>query len=209
MIGGETAEMPGMYAKGDYDLAGFCVGIVEKSNIVDGSSVRNGDMLIAIGSSGPHSNGYSLIRKVLEVSGADVNEDFFGRPLGEVLLEPTKLYVKSILALLREESVHSIAHITGGGLLENIPRVLPRASKAVIDTQSWDWPEIFSWLKDNGNIDEMEMYRTFNCGVGMVVAVAEERVEDSLNLLRSAGEQAWVIGHLTHKADGEDAVQFV
>ena len=209
LIGGETAEMPGMYAKGDYDLAGFCVGIVEKSEIIDGSSVRNGDMLIAIGSSGPHSNGYSLIRKVLEVSGADVNDDFYGRPLGEVLLEPTKLYVKSILALLREESVHSIAHITGGGLLENIPRVLPSASKAIIDTQSWDWPAIFHWLMEHGNIDETEMYRTFNCGVGMVVAVPEDQVEDSLSLLRNSGEQAWVIGHLAHKDDGEDAVQFI
>ena len=187
LIGGETAEMPGMYAKGDYDLAGFCVGIVEKSKIVDGSSVRNGDMLIAIGSSGPHSNGYSLIRKVLEVSGADINEDFYGRPLGEVLLEPTKLYVKSILALLREESVHAIAHITGGGLLENVPRVLPKNSKAVIDTQSWDWPEIFTWLQEKGNIKEREMYLTFNCGIGMIVAVPEDYVEDSLNLLRSTG----------------------
>ena len=166
-------------------------------------------MLIAIGSSGPHSNGYSLIRKVLEVSGANVKDDFYGRPLGEVLLEPTKLYVKSILALLREESVHSIAHITGGGLLENIPRVLPSASKAVIDAQSWDWPAIFHWLMEHGNIDETEMYRTFNCGVGMVVAVPEDRVEDSLSLLRNSGEQAWVIGHLAHKDDGEDAVQFI
>ncbi len=209
LIGGETAEMPGMYAKGDYDLAGFCVGIVEKSKIIDGSSVRNGDMLIAIGSSGPHSNGYSLIRKVLEVSGADIQEDFYGRPLGEVLLEPTKLYVKSILALLREESVHAIAHITGGGLLENVPRVLPKNSKAVIDTQSWSWPEIFSWLQEKGNINEREMYLTFNCGVGMIVAVSEEHVEDSLNLLRSTGEQAWVVGHIAHKENGEDAVQLI
>ena len=209
LIGGETAEMPGMYAKGDYDLAGFCVGIVEKSKIVDGSSVRNGDMLIAIGSSGPHSNGYSLIRKVLEVSGADINEDFYGRPLGEVLLEPTKLYVKSILALLREESVHAIAHITGGGLLENVPRVLPKNSKAVIDTQSWDWPEIFTWLQEKGNIKEREMYLTFNCGIGMIVAVPEDYVEDSLNLLRSTGEQAWVVGHIAHKESGESAVQMI
>ena len=209
LIGGETAEMPGMYAKGDYDLAGFCVGIVEKSKIIDGSSVRNGDMLIAIGSSGPHSNGYSLIRKVLEVSGADINEDFYGRPLGEVLLEPTKLYVKSILALLREESVHAIAHITGGGLLENVPRVLPKNSKAVIDTQSWDWPEIFTWLQEKGNIEEREMYLTFNCGIGMIVAVPEEYVEDSLNLLRSTGEQAWVVGHIAHKESGESAVQMI
>jgi phosphoribosylformylglycinamidine cyclo-ligase len=209
LIGGETAEMPGMYAKGDYDLAGFCVGIVEKSEIIDGTNVKNGDVLIAMGSSGPHSNGYSLIRKVLEVSGADINEDFYGRPLGEVLLEPTKIYVKSIMALMREEPIHAIAHITGGGLLENIPRVLPKQSKAVIDTLSWTWPAIFSWLQDNGNIETTEMFRTFNCGVGMVVAVPKERVEDAINLLRSAGEQAWIIGHIAHKEDGEDAVQMV
>jgi phosphoribosylformylglycinamidine cyclo-ligase len=209
LIGGETAEMPGMYAKGDYDLAGFCVGIVEKSEIIDGSMVKNGDVLIAMGSSGPHSNGYSLIRKVLEVTGAKVNRDFFGRPLGEVLLEPTKIYVKSIMALMREEPIHAIAHITGGGLLENIPRVLPKQSKAVIDTQSWSWPEIFSWLQEHGNIENSEMFRTFNCGVGMVVAVPKDNVEDAINLLRSAGEQAWVVGHIAHKEDGEDAVQMV
>ena len=209
LIGGETAEMPGMYAKGDYDLAGFCIGIVERHDIIDGTSVKNGDVLIAMGSSGPHSNGYSLIRKVLEVSGADTSDDFYGRPLGEVLLEPTRIYVKSIMALIREEPVHAIAHITGGGLLENVPRVLPQSSKAVIDTKSWAWPEIFNWLQEKGNIDTKEMFRTFNCGVGMIVAVPADNVEDSLNLLRSTGEQAWVIGHIAHKDNGEEAVQLV
>jgi len=209
LVGGETAEMPGMYAKGDYDLAGFCVGIVEKSEIIDGSSVKNGDVLIALGSTGPHSNGYSLVRKVIEVSNADLNDDFHGRPLGEVLLEPTRIYVKSIMALMREEPVNAIAHITGGGLLENIPRVLPKNSKAVINTNSWTWPAIFQWLQEQGNIEDTEMYRTFNCGVGMVIAVPEEKLEDSLNLLRSAGEQAWCIGHIELKSSGEESVQMV
>ena len=209
LVGGETAEMPGMYAKGDYDLAGFCVGIVEKSEIIDGSSVKNGDVLIALGSTGPHSNGYSLVRKVIEVSNADLNDDFHGRPLGEVLLEPTRIYVKSIMALMREEPVNAIAHITGGGLLENIPRVLPKNSKAVINTNSWTWPAIFQWLQEQGNIEDTEMYRTFNCGVGMVIAVPEEKLEDSLNLLRSAGEQAWCIGHIELKPSGEESVQMV
>jgi len=209
LVGGETAEMPGMYAKGDYDLAGFCVGIVEKSEIIDGSSVKNGDVLIALGSTGPHSNGYSLVRKVIEVSNADLNDDFHGRPLGEVLLEPTRIYVKSIMALMREEPVNAIAHITGGGLLENIPRVLPKNSKAVINTNSWTWPAIFQWLQEQGNIEDTEMYRTFNCGVGMVIAVPEEKLEDSLDLLRSAGEQAWCIGHIELKSSGEESVQMV
>ncbi len=207
LVGGETAEMPGMYADDDYDLAGFCVGIVDKHDIIDGSSVKNGDALIAIASSGPHSNGYSLIRKILEVTGADINDEFDDKTLGEVLLEPTKIYVRSIMALIREEQVHAIAHITGGGLFENVPRVLPKMSKAVIDTNSWHWPAIFHWLQEKGNVDTIEMYKTFNCGVGMIVAVPKENSNSCLDLLNSIGENAWQIGHIDQRADGEEAVE--
>ena len=209
LVGGETAEMPGMYEKGDYDLAGFCVGIVEKHDIIDGSSVKNTDVLIAIGSSGPHSNGYSLIRKIIEVSGASMDDAFDGKTLGDVLLEPTKIYVRSLMALIREEQVNAISHITGGGLLENIPRVLPKMSKAVIDTSSWQWPAIFSWLQENGNVESSEMYRTFNCGVGMVIAVPKENVDNCLDLLHSMGETAWQIGHIELRADGEESVKMI
>lgn len=209
LVGGETAEMPGMYENEDYDLAGFCVGIVEKQNIIDGSSVKNGDALIALGSSGPHSNGYSLIRKILEVSGADINDSFEGKTLGDVLLEPTKIYVRSLMALIREEQVNAIAHITGGGLLENVPRVLPKFSKAVIDTSSWHWPPIFHWLQEKGNVKFDEMYRTFNCGVGMVIAVPEENLESCLDLLLSMGEKAWKIGHIDRRDDGDESVEMV
>ncbi|PCJ49764.1 MAG: phosphoribosylformylglycinamidine cyclo-ligase [Gammaproteobacteria bacterium] len=207
LVGGETAEMPGMYEKGDYDLAGFCVGIVEKNKIIDGSSVKNGDALIAIASSGPHSNGYSLIRKIIEVSGANLNDTFEDSTLADVLLQPTKIYVRSLIALIREEQVNAIAHITGGGLLENVPRVLPKFSKAVIDSTSWHWPPIFHWLQENGNVKFTEMYRTFNCGVGMVVAVPKENVESCLGLLSSTGEQAWQIGYIASRGDGEDQVE--
>jgi phosphoribosylformylglycinamidine cyclo-ligase len=209
LVGGETAEMPGMYEQGDYDLAGFCVGIVDKQKIIDGSSVKNGDALIALGSTGPHSNGYSLIRKILEVSGADLNDEFDGSTLADVLLEPTKIYVRSLMALIREEQVNAISHITGGGLLENIPRVLPKFSKAVIDTNSWHWPAIFHWLQEKGNVNFTEMYRTFNCGVGMVVAVPKENVESCLGLLASTGEKAWKIGHIASRADNEEQVEMV
>jgi len=207
LVGGETAEMPGMYENEDYDLAGFCVGIVDKHDIIDGSSVKNGDGLIALGSSGPHSNGYSLIRKILDVSGADINDEFDGKTLGDVLLEPTKIYVRSLMALIREEQVNAISHITGGGLLENIPRVLPKMSKAVIDTSTWHWPAIFHWLQDKGNVETSEMYRTFNCGVGMVIAVPKEKVDECLDLLHSTGENAWQIGHVAMRAEGDDSVE--
>ncbi len=207
LVGGETAEMPGMYEGDDYDLAGFCVGIVDKHNIIDGSNVKNGDALIAIGSTGPHSNGYSLIRKILEVTGADINDAFDDKTLGEVLLEPTKIYVRSLMALIREEQVNAIAHITGGGLLENVPRVLPKLSKAIIDTNSWHWPAIFHWLQEKGNVETNEMYRTFNCGVGMVVAVPNINVKSCLDLLNSIGETAWKIGYIDQRAEGDEAVE--
>ena len=197
LVGGETAEMPGMYHVGDYDLAGFCVGVVEKSEIIDGSAVKVGDVLVALASSGPHSNGYSLIRKVLEVSGANPAVDQLeGKPLSEHLLAPTKIYVKSVLELVENTDVHAIAHLTGGGFWENIPRVLPENTKAVIDEKSWAWPAIFNWLQEKGNISRYEMYRTFNCGVGMVIAVPAAEAEKAVSLLIQAGETAWVIGKI-------------
>lgn len=207
LVGGETAEMPGMYHEGDYDLAGFCVGVVEKSEIIDGSQVHSGDALIALGSSGPHSNGYSLIRKVIDVSGINpATEQLAGKPLSEQVLAPTKIYVKSILSLIKQTDVHAIAHLTGGGFWENIPRVLPKNTKAVIDEKSWEWQPIFKWLQEQGNISTYEMYRTFNCGVGMVIALPQDQVETALALLKQAGENAWLIGHIEHATDGEEQV---
>ena len=202
LVGGETAEMPGMYHEGDYDLAGFCVGVVEKSEIIDGSQVKVGDALIALASSGPHSNGYSLIRKVIDVAGVNPAEaQLEGRPLADHVLAPTKIYVKSILQLVKHVNVHAIAHLTGGGFWENIPRVLPNSVKAVINENSWQWPAVFNWLQQQGNITDYEMYRTFNCGVGMIIALPQEDVETALGLLQQAGETAWVIGDIQHLAD--------
>ena len=207
LVGGETAEMPGMYHAGDYDLAGFCVGVVEKSEIIDGSRVKNGDALIALGSSGPHSNGYSLVRKVIDVAGINpATELIDNKPLSEHVLAPTKIYVKSVLALIKQADVHAIAHLTGGGFWENIPRVLPKNTKAVIDEKSWKWPSVFNWLQEKGNIDTYEMYRTFNCGVGMVIALPQEQVDTALAILKQAGENAWLIGHIEHAEDDAEQV---
>lgn len=206
LTGGETAEMPGMYEGDDYDLAGFCVGVVEKSAIIDGSKVSEGDAIIGLASSGPHSNGYSLIRKVLEVSGANLADDFNGRPLAEVLLEPTRIYVKSLLNLFAETEVHALAHITGGGLPENLPRVLPEGCRAVIDSGSWQRPAIFDWLQEKGNIADGEMYRTFNCGVGMVIVVPAAQAEQAIATLSNAGEQAFLIGNIEKDDGGEQVV---
>ncbi len=206
LIGGETAEMPGMYHDGDYDIAGFCVGVVEADDVIDGSTVKPGQKLIALGSSGPHSNGYSLVRKIIEVSNADLNEQLEGKPLLEHLLAPTRIYVKSVLKLLETVKVSAISHITGGGFWENIPRVLPETAKVVIDKNSWQWPVVFNWLQNNGNVTEHEMYRTFNCGVGMVLVVDEANVDDALEVLKAQGENAWVIGHIAQK-DGEQQVE--
>ena len=207
LVGGETAEMPGMYHAGDYDLAGFCVGVVEKSEIIDGSRVKNGDALIALGSSGPHSNGYSLVRKVIDVAGVNpATELLDNKPLSEHVLAPTKIYVKSVLALIKQADVHAIAHLTGGGFWENIPRVLPKNTKAVIDEKSWKWPSVFNWLQEKGNIDTYEMYRTFNCGVGMVIALPQEQVDTALAILKQAGENAWLIGHIEHAEDDTEQV---
>ena len=207
LVGGETAEMPGMYHASDYDLAGFCVGVVEKSEIIDGSQVKVGDALIALGSSGPHSNGYSLIRKVIDVAGVNPStEQLDGHSLSEQVLAPTKIYVKSVLALIKQTEVHAIAHLTGGGFWENIPRVLPKKTKAFIDESSWEWPPVFKWLQENGNIETYEMYRTFNCGVGMVIALPQSQVETALAILKQSGENAWLIGHIESATDNEPQV---
>ena len=198
LIGGETAEMPGMYKGEEYDLAGFCVGIVEKNKIIDGSKVSAGDQLIALGSSGPHSNGYSLIRKVLEKSKPSSSQL-------NSLIEPTKIYVKSILSLIQNLPVHAISHITGGGLLENIPRVLPKHLAANLDQNSWELPQIFKWLQAEGNIDTMEMYRVLNCGVGMVVIVPKALSGEAINILKSCGENAWLIGEVID-SEGEQVL---
>ena len=204
LIGGETAEMPGMYAKEDYDLAGFCVGVVEKSRIIDGSQVKVGDTLIGITSSGPHSNGYSLIRKIIEVTGADLDQAFDGQTLGEVLLTPTRIYVKPLLKLLAAMPVHAMAHITGGGLPGNVPRVLPANTRAVIDARSWKRPAIFDWLQKGGNVESAEMYRTLNCGIGMVLAVDKADADQAVKLLTAAGETAIVIGHIeAHQGESD------
>ena len=197
LIGGETAEMPGMYGAGDYDLAGFSVGVVERDGILGPDRVRAGDALIGIASSGPHSNGYSLIRKLLEVSGADLEQDLEGRPLGETLLAPTRIYVKPLLALLRDGfDFHALAHITGGGLPENLPRVLPADTRAQVELDSWERPAVFRWLQEQGNIAELELLRTFNCGVGMVLALPEEQADEAISRLNDAGEQAWRLGRI-------------
>lgn len=209
LVGGETAEMPGMYEGEDYDLAGFCVGIAEKSKLIDGSNVSEGDTLIGLASSGPHSNGYSLIRKIIEVSGADLDQKLGDTDLASALMAPTKIYVKSLLELIKTSEVHALSHITGGGLLENIPRVLPDNCKAVIDTNSWDMPEIFKWLKVEGNVASKEMYRTFNCGVGMILSIPSQNTDETLKLLNDLGESAWKIGHIAERQNNEDQVELI
>ncbi len=207
LVGGETAEMPGMYHGDDYDLAGFCVGIVEKSEILDGSKVRAGDRLLGLASSGPHSNGYSLIRKILEVSAADLAQDVGGRNLADALLEPTRIYVNPLLKLLKHQSVHALSHITGGGLLENIPRVLPRQTKAVIAKNAWTLPPVFQWLQEHGNVEDHEMLRTFNCGIGMVVCVPAEEAEACRQFLADMGETVFDLGVIEASAESAPHVE--
>ncbi len=207
LIGGETAEMPGMYHGNDYDLAGFAVGVVEKDEIIDGSKVKAGDAVIALASTGPHSNGYSLIRKVLEVSKADPYAKLSdGHTIIDSLLTPTRIYVKSVLKLMESITIHALAHITGGGFWENIPRVLPEGTKVVCDSATWTWPEVFSWIQKNGNIDTHEMYRTFNCGVGMICVVSRNDAEKAVEILNSCGEKSWIIGSIESTEKGEEQV---
>ncbi len=194
LVGGETAEMPGMYEGEDYDLAGFCVGVAERSEVIDGSRVQSGDVLLALGSSGPHSNGYSLIRKIIEVSNADLNQPMGDGSLADALMAPTRIYVKNLLQLIREVDVRALSHITGGGLPENIPRVLPNGAVAAIDTTSWTLPPVFQWLQDAGGVASEEMYRTFNCGIGMIVCVPANQKDLAIDTLNAMGEETWQIG---------------
>jgi phosphoribosylformylglycinamidine cyclo-ligase len=203
LIGGETAEMPSMYPDGEYDLAGFAVGVVEKSSIIDGRDIRPGDRVIALASSGPHSNGYSLVRRIVEVSGADLASPFGDTTLGRALLAPTRIYVKSVRALLEHTPVKGIAHITGGGLVENIPRVLPENTCAVLDRASWSLPPVFTWLQENGRVEDAEMHRVFNCGIGMVIVVAPAHADAAVAALRANGENAWIAGAIRDRKAGE------
>jgi len=207
LIGGETAEMPGIYQPGDFDLAGFCVGIVEKDGIIDGSRVDAGNRLIALASSGVHSNGYSLVRKIIEVSDAQLSQDCGEQSLADALIAPTRIYVKNLLALSNACQINAIAHITGGGLVENVPRVLPDHLSARIDLSSWQLTPVFTWLQQAGNVEQLEMLRTFNCGVGMVLAVDAEQERPCLERLDALGETAWVIGDVIPR-ENQGAVIF-
>jgi phosphoribosylformylglycinamidine cyclo-ligase len=211
LVGGETAEMPGMYQKDDYDLAGFCVGIVEKDKIISGDKVTSGDALIAIGSSGVHSNGFSLVRKVLEYSNTRLNDKYLNnsdQTIGEALLKPTKIYVKSILKLIESHEVKAISHITGGGITENLPRVMPVKTKAVIDLNSWEPSELFKWIQKSGNIQQHEMLRTFNYGVGMILAVSKDSSGKVIQDLNNMGENAWHIGEIQSSLAEKPHVEF-
>ncbi|MGH6692904.1 MAG: phosphoribosylformylglycinamidine cyclo-ligase [Burkholderiales bacterium] len=207
LIGGETAEMPGMYAAGEYDLAGFAVGVVEKRRIIDGSGIVEGDAVLGLASSGAHSNGYSLIRKIIAVNGVDLSANLHGRALSEVMLEPTRIYVKPVLKLVRSVAVKGLAHITGGGIVENVPRMLPARLAARIERAAWRLPPLFQWLKEEGGIADAELYRVFNCGIGMAVVVAPADVAKALKTLTAAGETAWRIGRIERRAkNGEQVV---
>ena len=200
LIGGETAEMPGMYDPNEYDLAGFAVGLVEKDRIIDGKSIAPGDAVIGLASSGPHSNGYSLVRKILAVSEASLDEPFDGRTLGEALLEPTRIYVKPVLAVMEKIAVKGVAHITGGGLVENVPRVLPESCAARLEKSRWVRPAVFDWLQDKGRVPEAEMHRTFTCGIGMVLVVSAADAASAVAMLASQGVQAAQVGSIVPRA---------
>lgn len=204
LIGGETAEMPGMYPAGEYDLAGFAVGAVEKSKIIDGSTIAAGDVVIGLGSHGAHSNGYSLVRKIMERAKPDLNAKFDGdKTFADAVMAPTRIYVKPLLALMQSLPVKGMAHITGGGLTENVPRVLPENVTAVLEKSAWQRPKLFDWLQAEGNVADDEMHRVFNCGIGMVVIVAQEHLAAALQQLEAAGEKAWKIGEIRERHSGE------
>lgn len=203
LLGGETAEMPGMYPDGEYDLAGFAVGAVEKSQIIDGSKIVAGDVVLGLASSGIHSNGYSLVRKIIEVAKPDLDADFHGRKLADVLMAPTRLYVKPLLALMASMEVKGLVHITGGGLVENIPRVLQDNLTAVLDGSSWTMPPLFQWLQQHGGVADAEMHRVFNCGIGMTVIVSQENADAAVAQLEAAGETVYRIGEIRARAEGQ------
>ncbi len=202
LVGGETAEMPGMYHGEDYDLAGFCVGVVEKDRIIDGSSTAAGDVVLGLPSSGPHSNGFSLIRKIIEVAGADIEAEVEGAALADLLMAPTRIYVRPLLALLHELAVHGLAHITGGGLVDNIPRVIPDGLEVVLERNAWPRMPVFDWLQAQGRVADAEMYRVFNCGIGMTVQVAAHDADRAVAILRAAGQPALRIGEVRSGARG-------
>jgi phosphoribosylformylglycinamidine cyclo-ligase len=202
LVGGETAEMPGMYHGADYDLAGFCVGVVEKDAIIDGSKTRAGDVILGLPSSGPHSNGFSLIRKILQLSDTDIQADLQGARLIDRLMAPTRIYVKSLLKLMGEVSLHGLSHITGGGLVDNIPRVLPDGLEAILERRSWRREPVFDWLQQQGKIADAEMYRVFNCGIGMTVHVSANDAQRAVGVLRDAGQEALVIGEIRNGTRG-------
>lgn len=203
LIGGETAEMPGMYPEGEYDLAGFAVGVVEKDRIIDGTRIRPGDVVLGLASSGPHSNGFSLIRKVVEVSGADWSMPFDGATLADRAMEPTRIYVKQVLEVMKSVDIKGMAHITGGGLLENVPRVLPEGVQAKIDGSTWTRPAIFDWLQEKGNIEHHEMFRVFNNGIGLAVVVSAEEADKAMEAFRAQGEKVFRIGEIVERPEGE------
>jgi phosphoribosylformylglycinamidine cyclo-ligase len=205
LIGGETAEMPGMYVDGEYDLAGFAVGVVEKSRIVDGRAIAAGDVVIGLASSGPHSNGFSLIRRIVERSAGGLATPFEGATIGDALIAPTRIYVKPVLALMRAIPVKGMAHVTGGGLVENVPRMLPDGVAAHLDKARWRRPAIFDWLQREGNVAEAEMHRVFNCGIGMAIVVAERDADAALAALASHGERATAIGRIVPRVPGAAA----
>lgn len=207
LIGGETAEMPGMYPPGEYDLAGFAVGAVEKSKIITGARIVQGDTILAIGSSGAHSNGYSLVRKIIERAGAKPSDDLGGRPLGDVVMAPTEIYVKPLLKLITEIDVKGMAHITGGGLVDNVPRVLPENMQAVLHRDSWQMPELFRWLQMKGGVADAEMVRVFNCGIGMVVIVSPDQADAAIKSLTTQGLKAWTVGEVVERP--QDAPQTI
>jgi phosphoribosylformylglycinamidine cyclo-ligase len=209
LIGGETAEMPGMYPAGEYDLAGFAVGVAEKSKVIGGRDIRPGDAVLGLGSSGPHSNGYSLVRKIVEVSGADLASEFNGKTLGETLLEPTRIYVKPLLALMKALPVKGMAHITGGGITGNVPRILADGLTAVIRADAWTFPPVFQWLQTQGNVALAEMHRTFNCGIGMVLVVAEADAEAAMRFLAEQGETVYRLGEIATRAEGQEQTVIV
>ena len=203
LIGGETAEMPSMYPDGEYDLAGFAVGVVEKFRIIDGTKISPGDVVLGLASSGAHSNGYSLVRKILDVAKPDMNADFHGRPLSDVLLAPTRIYVKPLLALMEKIDIHGLVHITGGGLVENIPRILQPDLTAVLYRDAWQMPPLFTWLQQHGGVEDAEMHRVFNCGIGMTVIVAKDKADDTQAMLEQSGETVFRLGEIRQRQQGE------
>ena len=203
LIGGETAEMPSMYPDGEYDLAGFAVGAVEKSRIIDGKKISPGDVVLGLASSGAHSNGYSLVRKILDVARPDLNADFHGRPLSDVLSAPTRIYVKPLLALMEKIDIHGLVHITGGGLVENIPRVLQPDLTAVLHRDAWQMPPLFTWLQQHGGVEDAEMHRVFNCGIGMTVIVAKDKADETAAMLKQSGETVFRLGEIRERHQGE------